>query len=81
VSVRCVFTGKIDGAGWYGTVPPSPSRPGAGHRDIITGNDFTEACIGAGDGVARPLRPRRATVARWIHPADRRRGRAVLYDS
>jgi hypothetical protein len=43
--IACTFTGKIDGGVWYGTVPPGHSD--AGRRNLITGNDFTDATFGA----------------------------------
>ena len=40
--VGCRFVGKIDGCTWYGTAPEYDG----GRRNVIRGNDFTDAVIG-----------------------------------
>jgi hypothetical protein len=46
--VDCVFTGKMDGCVWYGTVPHGDDD--AGRRNVITGNDFSSAVLGSNVG-------------------------------
>ncbi len=44
--IRCRFIGKVDGCVWYGTAPESEG----GRRNVIRGNDFTDAVIGTNVG-------------------------------